>query len=130
VFFYAALGVALVATALSPVLRRAVLRELEQSSTGVLEAALAYVGDRSGREIRACLGCGATDSIRLGPLALGGVERFGIERLDICLACGRISGQVPSPRAIAAEPARGVELLSALPPPENSSIAPDREHDG
>jgi hypothetical protein len=131
VFFYAALGVALVTTALSPVLRRAVLRELERSSTGVLEAALVYLGgDRSERDLRACAVCGAVDSLRLGPLALGGVERFGIDRLDICLACGRVSGQVASPRAIVAEPTRGVELLSARPPPENSSTAPDREHDG
>lgn len=129
-FFYAALGLALVATALSPVLRRAVVHELEQSSTGVLAAGLAYLGDRRSVEISGCPECGATESIRLGPPALAGIERFGIERLDVCLACGRVSGRVAAPRALLAEPARGVELHSALPPAENSSAAPDREHDG
>jgi hypothetical protein len=130
VFFYAALGLALAATALSPVLRRAVLNELERSSTGVLAAALAYLGDRRSVEIYGCPACDGIESIRLGPPALAGVERFGIERLDICLACGRVSGRVAAPRAIVAEPTRGVELHSALPPAENSSTAPDREHEG
>jgi hypothetical protein len=130
VFFYAALGLALVATAFSPILRRAVLHELEQSSTGVLAAALAYLGDGRGHEIDGCSACGATESVRLGPLALAGVERFGIERLDVCLDCGRVSGQVAAPRAIVVEPTGGVELHSALPPAENSSAAPDREHHG
>lgn len=129
-FFYAGLGVALAATALSPVLRRSLLRELERASKGLLEAALAYRGARVGSESVECSTCGAVEALRLGPPALSCVERFGVERLDVCLTCGRVTGQVASPRAIAADPAHGIEMISALPPSENSSTAPDREHDG
>lgn len=129
-FFYAGLGLALAATALSPVLRRVLLRELERASKGLLEAALAYLGGRGGSENRACEICGAIESLRLGPRALTCVERFGVERLDVCLTCGRVTGQVASPRAIIPDPAEGVDLISALPPAEKSTTAHDREHDG
>lgn len=127
-FFYAALGVALAATALGPLLRRSVLRELEQASTGVVAAAVAYLNGRGGAEPRACSECASTEALRLAPPALAGVERFGIERLDVCLACGHVSGRVADPRAIEPNPAGGVEL--SAPPPEKSSTAPDREHQG
>jgi hypothetical protein len=126
--FYAMLGAALFMTALGPVLRRSMLDTVVRASEGLLRAASAYLALQAATGRHPCPECGATEALELGPPALDPLAALGLRALSVCRQCGRVSGYVEQPGAIAVDEARGVKLRA--PEPELESSADAGEHEG
>jgi hypothetical protein len=126
--FYAMIAVALVVTALGPMLRRSLLERLVRSSDGLLAAATAYLSLNAARD-DACPKCRSHEAARIGAPALDGLRDLGVTELAICKNCGFVRGQVARPEAILDDEPRGVRL-TPLAPPVESSAEPESEHEG
>ncbi|HEY3500976.1 MAG TPA: hypothetical protein VGK73_40060 [Polyangiaceae bacterium] len=126
--FYALLVVALLVTALGPVLRRATLVALEAEGDRLLDAALAFRGS-SAAAVSPCPECGASEAVDLSGKSLAGLSALGIETLRVCRQCGAVRGRAKSPETIALDEANGVSAAHSLPD-LGSSADPESEHQG
>jgi len=128
--FYGMLGAALFMTAIGPVLRRAMLDTVVRASDGLLRAASAYLALEAATGHHPCPDCGATEAVELGSPVLDPLADLGVRTLNVCRQCGRVSGKVARPEAIAVDEARGVRLRAPEPEPELESSADAGEHEG
>lgn len=128
--FYMLVGVALLVTALGPVLRRSILNELEAASDRLLEAALAFRAPSSPAGVPPCSECGATDGVELRGAALSSLSGLGIDALHVCRECGAVRGRAKSPASIELDSDHGVRKSKSLPPPAEPAADPDSEHQG
>lgn len=126
--FYGLIAVALLVTALGPMLRRSMLNAIVRASDGLLAAATEYLSHEATPN-RACPKCGSRDAVQIGAPALAGLSALGVTELAICRHCGSVRGEVEHPEAIVEDPARGVRF-TPLEPVLESSAEPEREHQG
>jgi hypothetical protein len=127
--FYTLLGLALLVTALGPILRRSTLTALSTASDSLLSAALSYRSPRAGAESGPCLECGSSEAVELTGEGLGGLERLGVEAVRVCRECGALRGRAKDPASIVLDAAHGIREARALPSSEGAAD-PESEHQG
>jgi hypothetical protein len=127
--FYALLALALLVTALGPVLRRATLTALSKASDGLLAAALDYRSPRGAGVGGPCPECGSNEAIELSGEALGGLTRLGVDNVRVCRECGALRGRTSDPASITLDAAHGIRSAEPLPSSEGASD-PESEHQG